>query len=162
MALETFGITFTGVRDHHFPQSQQFSTTSSPKAATVTEMIDESAAELAGKLRAQGLTPSSLTLATYPEAYAWCAETVRLSTAIRVFPAVTGGKDEAQLAGWKRRLKDRYADLATHGFRALGDAPEPSQGGTGPATHISYYGLDTGDDAGASSAEPVFRAKDMM
>lgn len=163
MALQTFGVTAAKVAAHHFPQlSGGFSANSSPTTTTVGEMIDAEAARLAGKLRAKAVTPSTVdNSSTYPEAYNWCADTIRLGAAVRAARAMVG-QNPAVVDAWEKELAARYADLTKHGYIALGDAPEPSESATGPRTHIDELSLTTGtsDTTLVSSAEPTFRIKD--
>jgi hypothetical protein len=161
MAISTFGVTYSAVQAHHFPQLSNFSTTSNPKATTVTEMISASAATLAGKLRAEGLTPSAIEAVTSSEGYAWCAEAVRLGAAIRVLPAMTG-VDPAVAKAWQATLDAKWEALAALGYLALGDASAPSQEADGPRSHISNHGLDTGDTADVSDVIPTFRRSDVL
>lgn len=162
MSITLFGVTPETVHAHHFPQSAVFTASNKPKRATVLEMIDAAAAELGGKLRAKGLTPSALTLADFPEAYAWCAETVRLSSAIRVYPSMTGTDPEVVRA-WQKKLDARYEDLDENGHRALGDAEAPADSGVGAVTHISSLNLDVdAAEEDASELEHRFRVSDRM
>ncbi len=161
MAITVFGVVHGSIRDHHFPQQQQsFGATSKPTATVVGEMIDASAAVLAGKLRAESITPSSITT-TYAEAYAWCAEAVRIGAAIRAFPAMTG-QDPEVLKAWRATLDAKWADLDERGYLALGDAPAPTVPADGPTTHINEHSLDTGDTADISSVIPRFRRDDQL
>jgi hypothetical protein len=161
MAIATFGVTYSTVRAHHFPQIADFSANSNPTSTTVTQMVSASAAELGGKLRAEGLTPSSLESDASSEAYAWCAETVRLGAAIRAIKAMTG-QDPAVCQAWERVLKERFDTLASLGHLALGDASAPSEQADGPRSHISNHSLDTGDTDDISDVIPVFRRSDAL
>lgn len=161
MAITVFGVTGAKVAAHHFPQISAFSTASKPTLATVGEMIDDSGARLGGALRAEGVTPSSITSADYPEAYAWCAETVRLGAALSALMAMTGQSPEVAKA-WEKKLEARYEDLNDRGHLALGDAPAPTEGSNGPRSHISNHSLDTGDASDISDAIPRFRRDDAL
>ena len=165
MAIADFDVTAAKVRAHHFAQlGSEFGTTSNPTATTVGEMVQDAAAELAGKLRAVGVTPSTIDTdagVTYPEAFAWCAETVRLGAAIRVVGAMSG-QDPAIAKKWQSRLDERYGDLEARGYLALGDAPAPSENASGPRSHVTRHNLDVGDTTSISSAEPRFRRDDAL
>ena len=161
MAITLFSVVAESVRTHHFPQqTQAFSTTSRPTSAAVLEMIDASAAELAGRIRTAGITPSTIT-GTYPEAFAWCAECVRLGSAIRVIAAMTG-QDPAVKKAWEAKLAEKWALLAERGYLALGDAPAPTAVSGGPLSHISSHSLDTGDADDMSDVIPTFRRSDSL
>jgi len=162
MSITVFGVTAQSIRDHHFPQleAQAFSAYSRPTSTAVGEMVDEAAAELAGKLAAEDITAADITSGDYPVAYAWCRATVRLSAALRVLRAMANQDPEVAKA-WQTQLDARYAELAAMGAVALGDAPLPSQPSNGPRSHVSAYSLDTGDDEDLSTLEPKFRRDDL-
>lgn len=163
MAITSYGVTAQKVRAHHFAQlASEFSSTSNPTAATVAEMIAAAAAELGGKLRAVGVTPSSITEADYPEAYAWAAETVRIATAVRIM-SVMFGLDAPITRSLRATLQERYDHLGERGYLALGDAGAPSEHAKGPRSHIRNNSLDTGDaqdisDVGVNR----FRSSDVL
>lgn len=164
MSIPIYGVTAAKVRSHHFPQlSGGFSVNSNPTAATVTEMVDDAGADLAGKLAAKGVTAATIHNApvTYPIAYAWCAKTVRLAAAIEVFASMSG-QDPAIRQAWKKELKARLDDLNERGYLALGDAPSPTQPANGPRSYVATLGLDTGDTADDSAAVPRFRRDDKL
>jgi hypothetical protein len=163
MAISVFGVTHTKVHDHHFPQVAAFSTASKPTATIVGEMVDEEAAKCAGALRAEGIEPATISAAqaTYPEAYAWCAETIKLGAALRAIGAMSGQNPEIAKT-WKLALDERYEDLDARGWVALGDAPAPSQDANGPRTFIDSLSLDTGDTDDDSDLEPTFRRSDSL
>lgn len=128
MALETFGVTPAAVKAHHFPQlSSGFSLSSSPSSVTVTEMIQSEAAELGGALRVEGLDASSLTALANPNAYAWCADTIRLGAAIRAGRAMTGVNADV-IKAWDAELQYRYKELDAKSLALLGDASSPAGG----------------------------------
>lgn len=164
MTVSIFGVTHGSVRRHHFGQQTDFSATTSPTSTTVGEKIDAQAARLEGKLRLKGITASAIT-DTASAAYIWCADTLRLMTAISIQP-VALGIDSDEAARWRADLKERLADLEERGADALGDgatadatASEPE----GPITHFTENtGIDTGDDDDASDAEPPLRFGDEL
>lgn len=163
MAIATFGVTYTTVHDYHFPQTANFSTASKPTATTVTGLVEDGAAELAGKMRAEGLAPSTIdgAEATYPEAYRIAARYVRLHAAIACLRAGATADPEVARA-WKKELEELRTAIEERGYLAFGDAPAPAQNANGPRTYIAELGLDTGDDADASSAIPTFRKDDLL
>lgn len=159
MSLPTFGVTYTTVRDNHFPQLSNFSASSGLAAATVTEMVKDSAAELAGKLVVKGITPSAIDSSSHPIAYQWCAETVRLGAACRAIKAMTNA-DPAVAKSWQDRLDARLKSLDENGAEALGDAPATANA-NGPLTHINNHSLQTqldGDEP--SNSIPYLRGDD--
>jgi hypothetical protein len=160
MAITTFGVTPNSLRDHHFPRAA-FSAQSSPTATTVGSAIDSAAAELAGYLSSEGVTPSSITAGAYPAAFAWCAETVRLGAAYRTAQSGTATDPEVAKA-WREEYQARLKRLEDYGASALGDAPAPAESSNGPRTHIDHLGLDTGSELDASDAIPVFRRSDSL
>lgn len=163
MAIETFGVTADSLRAHHFPHfaGGAFSVTSKPSLATVTEMVSAAAAELAGYLSAEGVSASSLTEADTPNAYAWCADTVRLGAAARVARTVTNMRPEAA-AVWQAAFDARVTMLEDNGYVVLGDAPATSEEPNGPRSHIGAHDLDTGDEADISDVVPRFRRSDSL
>jgi hypothetical protein len=162
MAISTFGVTYTSVRAHHFPQmAGNFSTASNPTAATVTEMIAGEAAYLTGKLAAEGLTAATIEAATSSAAYAWCADAVRLGAAVRAIRAMSG-QDPKVAEAWAAELKARYKELSAQGGVVFGDAALPDEDPNGPRDWISAHGLDTGEEADISDAVPRFRRDDQL
>lgn len=164
MAVVTFGVTYSDVRAAHFPQLQSdFSPNSKPTAAQVTTFITEEAADLFGRLLQKGVDASAISTgaATYPNAYAWCQKTLKLAAAIRVFPAITG-QDAKILDRWQKMLDDRFEQLETSGYAALGDAPGPTSSATGPRSHVVDHNLDTGDDSLMSDVIPKFRRNQVL
>lgn len=162
MAIQTFSVTYTTVRDHHFAQLPDFSNTSNPAAATVTTMIQAAASSLGGALRAQDVTPATVNnSSTYPESHAWCADVIRHDAAVRVARVMTGHNPDVVKA-WEAHVKAQYKALAEHGYLALGDAPAPAENATGPRTHIDRNSLTTTASADMSDAEPAFRKSDVM
>lgn len=163
MAIQTFGVTAAKVRAHHFPQISEFSANSNPTSSTVGEMIEEAAAELAGALRREGLSATTLAEddgSANPEAYAWCAATIRLGAAARTIQSMTGQDPEVAKA-WEKRYRDRLKALDGGGAEVLGDAGLPVQASNGPRTHITSLGLEVPDDE-PSELGPTFRIDDQL
>lgn len=158
MSLATFSVTYTKVRAHYFPQLANFSATSQPTSDTVTEMVQDSAAELAGKLSAEGIEASGIDATANPQGFQWCAETVRLGAAIRALKAMTG-QDPKVAESWQKRLDERFEALDEWGAETLGDVSVASAGSI--LTHISNHSLDTtldGDEP--SNSIPSLRGDD--
>lgn len=161
MSINTFGVTATKVRAHHFAQLQsEFSSTSNPTATTVAEMISAAASELGGKLRAVGVTPSGIT-DTASEAYAWAAETVRMATAVRIL-SVMLGQEAPVTKSLRASLEERYDELADRGYLALGDSAAPSENAKGPRSHLRNHNIDVGDSADISDIPTRFRRSDPL
>jgi hypothetical protein len=160
--VNVFGVTHDTVRRHHFPGIQSFSLGSAPTSTTVTEKIGSAAADLAGKLTLKGIDAATI-IDTASAAYAWCAETLRIATAVKLLQIISGV--DADLAkAWKSELKDRYELLAEQGVDAMGGGASTTDlgGPDGPNTHISELSLDTGDDGLASDVIPPFRKDDQL
>lgn len=124
-------------------------------------MIEAEAARLAGALSAIDVSASSISAdagATYPSAYAWCKDTIRLGAAVRVLQAISGAGSVPEF--WVSQLEARYRSLAVDGFSALGDAPRPSQ--LGPRSHVSTHDLSRGDLDLLSDVVPSFRKNDEL
>lgn len=160
--MNLFGVTHDTLRRHHFPGLQAFSSTSAPSAQTVTEKIASAAAELDGALSRKGITGDDI-VDTASAAYAWCAETLRLMTAVKLLQIISGVDPDLAKA-WRAEKKERLELLADQGTGALGggassdDLGEPD----GPNTHIAELSLDTGDDSLASDVIPPFRKDDQL
>lgn len=162
MAVSTFGVTYSAVKNHHFPQlGGDFSTTTKPTATTVGEMIDAEAADLEGALLAKDLVASTLDDDTASAAYKWCAETIRLGAAVRALQAMLTADPEVVKA-WQAKLNARYKKLEDKGGIVLGIAEDASDLSSGPRSHITTHSLDTGDDQDISDVVPVFRRNDPL
>ena len=163
MAIPVFGVTDTEVRAYYFPQLAAFSSSTNPTDVTVDGMIAAEAAKLAGKLSAVSVSATDLdddSGATYPIAYAWCQDVVRLGAAVRVAWSQAGfGENATSLAA---ELERRYKELEDSGSVVLGDAPTPSQLPNGPQWHVGNHSLDTGDATDISDAIPRFRRSDEL
>jgi hypothetical protein len=164
--INTFGVDHDAVRRHMFPQWPSFSTKSNPTLATVTEMITEQAATLAGKLNLRSIpsTTSDINSSSTPVAYAWCQQTLKLMVAIAILPSVQG-LDPTVVARWKREKTERLDDVEKRGAMALGpDCPtdESEDDPLGVTDFISEYGLTTTDTSDMSSADvPLHRDDDL-
>lgn len=161
MPVPVFGVTHAAIRSHYFPSRNAFDANSKPTATAVGEMIDAEAARLSGALSAIDVSASTISTdagSTYPSAYAWCQDTIRLGAAIRVMFAIAGAGSVPDF--WVEQLEARYTALAEFGFSVLGDAPRPDQ--LGPRSHVSEHDLDRGDLDLLSDVIPRFRKSDEM
>lgn len=164
MPVQTFGVTPSAVRAHHFPQLTPFSTASKPTEATVQEKIQDGGAELAGRLSIEGISADTLADGggtTYPNAYRWCARYVRLYAAIGALQAGATADPEVAKA-WRDELREMQQHLDTYGSSALGDAPAPSSDGNGPITFIERHNLDIDSSEDMSSLVPAFHMDDEL
>jgi hypothetical protein len=142
MTIYKFGIDAASVRAHHFPQQGPFTTDTSPTAVIVAEMVSDAAADLAGLLTAQSISPSGVeALGATDAAYAWCAQTVRLDAAIRVLRASTSADPELAKA-WAAQLAARLKSLEALGAAALGSESLQQSATDGPGSHISELSLE--------------------
>lgn len=162
MALQTFGVTYATLRQHKFPQIGEFTANSNPPQARVTEAIQAASARLGAALIREGVTPSVIDNVTdYPNAYHWCAETIRLLAAVAVYPAMTQ-QDPEVLKAWREEVKERLKELDEYGYQTLVDAPAPSTPSNGPLTHINVNDLEISDSDDMSDAVPTFRKSDLL
>jgi hypothetical protein len=163
MSVSVFAITHVEVRGHFFPSLAAFGSGTKPTSAYVAQMIDAAAARLAGSLKAEGVTASTISAdlgATYPNAYALCQGVIRMDAAIRVMEAVAGAG--AVPTFWRAEVDDFYKRLDERGYVALADAPAPSQQSDGPRWHGGRADLDLGDDSDLADLVPKFRRDDEM
>lgn len=163
MAIPRFGVTDSEVRDFYFPQLAAFSSSTTPTDSTVDGMVNAEAAILAGRLASKDISSSTIDTdagATYPIAYAWCADTVRLGVAVRAAQAMAGFGPNAE--AWSKELAARYEQLDKYGYSILGDAVAPSEEPNGPRWHVGNHSLDTGNESDISDAIPRFRRDDEL
>lgn len=163
MALTVFGVTYTNVRTDMFPQWGAFDANSSPTSTTVTTFINEEAADLAGRLYAEGVSATAVELLVGGVAYTWCAKTLKLMAARRIFAVATQGDPELRKA-YGVELDARLALLDEKGATALGDesldtGDSPADG---PTTHINQFNLTTLSASDMSSAAPKLKADDQL
>jgi hypothetical protein len=160
VSVYIFGVTYTTVHDHYFPSRTDFSGSTKPTSTVVADMVNAAGADLTGRLTAAGVSAAGLTSSTAAYYY-WCADYVRLATAIRVMEAMAGAGAVPEF--WRNELNLKRYDLSTNGAAALGDATAPSDGGgAGPRSHVTAHSLDTGDEADISDAVPRFRRSDQL
>lgn len=146
MPPSTFAVTHVDVRDQYFPNGDPFSGNSVPTADAVTKIILGRAALLEGKLAAEDVAASSITVAT-SSAYLWCADTIRLAAAIKVMQGMTS-QDPDVLKSWAAELRERFDDLAASGYLALGDGvTAPAEQADGPNHHIDEFNLEVRNTA---------------
>lgn len=163
-ALQTFGVTVSSIRRHHFANQSDFSSSSNPTDATVAEMIDDCAGELAGRLTELEIDPSSSAITVGSAPYVQLRNCLRKMVAVRILTDATN-QDPPLLARWEKELEAFWTRLEEKGPSALGNeslsssASEPE----GPTTHLDELGIDVGDPAtDASDAIPPFRKSDEL
>lgn len=159
MPSNLFGLTVDAVRKHHFPQADVWTAGSRPSEAAVSEVIDEEAALLAGKLALELVDASGIT--TDSSAYKLCRKMLRMQVASVIARDMLGLDPEIAKA-WDRVLAKFYEDLADGGASYLGDGATAS--GTsdpdGPTSHISTYNLTPDVAEDMSSVVPRLRMDD--
>lgn len=161
MALETFGVAPQDVSARHFPHLT-FSATSRPAESAVESFIEDAAADLAGALVKEGLSPATLGADPTSAAYVWCATTVRMAAALEVMRGMTG-QDPAVVQAWERKVERRLKDLDAYGAAALGiSGSDSTTEANGPRTHIDAFSLETSASTDVSSALPTFRKDDSL
>ena len=163
MALPVFGVTYSTVRSTRFPHWNAFSARSSFTDTDVTALIQEEAADLAGRLYAEDITAADIDATDNPVAYTWCAKTLHLMVAVRILRDVSAN-DPALAQAYQRELDVRLKLLAAQGATALGD--ESLSTGTsdpdGPTSHISQFSLTTLDPADMSPLDDVLKRSDKL
>jgi len=128
---------------------EEFIPVSNPQATTVTTIISQKAAGLANLLAQEGVSATAVEALTATDpAYLWCQETLALMVAVRLLQ-LASGKDPKLAEVWRDELVARLKDLAERGAAALGNASLDTSDSpaNGPATHITYLGLDLPDAA---------------
>lgn len=163
MSLNTFGVTAASLRSTQFPHWGDFSTLSQLTSADVGTIIDEEAADLAGRLYAENVVAADITTPANQVAYLWCAKTLRLMAAVRVLR--TAAQADPELAkAYRVELDARLELLAAQGATALGD--DSLSTGTsdpdGPTSHISRYSLETDSADDMSDTIPALRKDDKL
>lgn len=161
--LNLFGVTADSVRRHMFPQWPSFSTKSNPTAVTVSEMIDEVAADLEGELALRSVASTGIT-DTAKAAYKWCAQVVKLGVAIKIAPAVTG-LDPAVVQRWKKEYLQRLDALEKRGVTVLGAGATATESAEDPleaTTFISEYSLDVTASTDMSTAQIALHKDDEL
>lgn len=167
-AIQTFGVTYSTVRQDYFPQfTGEWSATSNPTSDTITRWIADAGADLAGRLRLKSMTALAIATGVDPasptEAYAWCRRTIGLIVAVRVVPVQSAGGNGELETEWKDDLQHRFHLLEEHGDTVLGDgAAAAGTSPEGPTSHISQLNLDTGDPSLASDVIPRLRRSDKL
>lgn len=165
MAANAFGVTFTTLKEDHFPWFDPFSANSNPTSTVVARFIAEKAAALHGRLKTKGIDASDWSDVAAAE-YLWCRETVTIWAAIRTMQVMTG-VNPALAQGLQKDLDARLKELSDGGLIAIGgtagDDEEDGETPDGPHTHISEYDLDDGDPAtDASDVIPELRRSDEL
>jgi hypothetical protein len=163
VALPVFGVTYSTLRSLRFPHWNAFSTRSSFTDTDVTSIIQEEAADLAGRLYAEDITAADIDANDNAIAYLWCAKTLHLMAACRILRDVTAN-EPALAQAYQRELDARLALLASQGATALGD--ESLSTGTsdpdGPTSHISQFSLETDEAENMSTTVPRLRRDDQL
>jgi hypothetical protein len=161
-SLELFGVTYSAVRAHCFPRLDDFSTTTSPSAATVSSKIEVAASRLAAGLAKEEITTASIAaLGSAEPAYIICADIIRKLTALSLrIPA----DDPSVPEGWQKEVDAFFTQLdADAGLALANDSLGPSESDPdGPTHHIDEYSLSIGDTTDASSAAPALRKDDAL
>lgn len=160
MTVTTYGVAADDVRADHFPHWTAFSATTNPTSTRVAVLINEEAADLAGALRVKSVDPTSITDSA-SEAYAWCAKTLKLAVAVRIFGSVTAANPEGRKA-LQDELSARLDWLQKHGLELGGAQTLLSTSPEGPTSHITRYGLTTADPSCMSSTESPFHKDDKL
>ncbi len=164
MTVQVFGVTHATVRAHCFPRLDAFSATTSPTSTTVTEKISVAAARIYAALTAEEIDAATVyALGSSDASYIICADIIRKLTALSLrIPC----DDPAVPDGWQKEVDAFFAMLAENPAAALANDDLSSSSSDsdpdGPTHHIDEYGIDIGDTADASSAEPVLRKDDEL
>lgn len=165
MALSLFGIAAADVRKHHFPYWSDFSVNSSPTLATCTELIDDCAGELAGKLLGESIDAADvLALGATAAPYVSCRRQLRKMAALAILLSSTS-QDPDVAKKWQKEIDAWFDGLLKGGATFLGDTTLTTAASNpdGPTSHISEYGLDIGTPAtDASDVIPPFRKSDIL
>lgn len=163
MALPVFGVTHATLREVRFPHWTDFSERSSFTDTAVTAIIQEEAADLAGRLYAENVSATAVDALTTSVAYQWCKKTLHLMAAMRILRDVSVN-EPALAQAYGRELDARLKLLAEQGATALGDDSlnTGNSDPDGPTSHISVYELETDDPADMSSVVPALRKGDRL
>lgn len=160
MAASSFGIDADSVRRHHFANFDAFSAGGRPSLTTVTEVITEEAARMAGRLNLANIDATTgITVSS--DAYNLCRRILRLQVAARLARDIPG-TDSDIAKGWRDEVQAFFDMVDVKGDEYLGNGAtafgtsEPD----GPTDFISELSLDVGDDSEASDVIPVLRRKD--
>jgi hypothetical protein len=150
------------VQKHNFPRLNTFSATTSPTSTVVSTKIDVAASRLAAALVAEEIDPDTINdLGSSDVSYVICADVIRKLTALSLrIPCDDPSVPEA----WQKEVDAFFAMLAENPAAALANADLSSSDSDpdGPTHHIDEYGIDIGDTADASSAEPDLRRDDEL
>jgi len=162
VGVSVFGVTPANAYRRHLPQHPPPQADSNPDIDTVSEIIDECAADLEGALAEESITANAITVSN-SAAYLWCRQTLRLMVMVRVLP-VLQGQDSPLLKVLQADLDRRLRNLASRGYLALGSGVTgPSIQPDGPSHWIDALGLETAtNDANASSVTAPFRKDDQL
>lgn len=144
MSLATFGLSAAIEYADMFPQWSAPDANSTPTTTTVGRFINEEAADLAARLYAENVIASAITTPANEVAYTWCAKTLKLMVAMRIFGVATQQDPELRKS-YAAELKARFENLDEKGATALGDSSLDSgdSPADGPTTHLNQFRLDT-------------------
>lgn len=159
MTASTFGLDADSVRRHHFPHFDAFAASSRPSLATVTEVITEEAASMAGALSLEKVDASTITVSS--SAYNACRKTLRMQVAARLARDIPG-VDSALAQSWAASVAAWYEQLARGGASFLGDGAVASGSSDpdGPTWHGSE--LEQDSFSNMSSTIPALRKDDRL
>lgn len=158
MAITTFAVTASLLRDTHFPHLGAFSALSIPAVDVVTSIIERKAARLAGRLNKEGLTAAALVAGSAP--YLIAQDLLLLESALDVAQRMPGFSAEA-LKALQGELASRYKELDEDSWQALG-AGQPAELPDGPDHHIDSHQLGLEDERDISPVADKLRASDLL
>lgn len=145
----TYGVDPDTLRDEYLPNSEKFSASTRPSAATVTRMIERVSSAIDAVLLGLGVASADVTSDDCPVAYAWLADTLSLEAAARVAEVGTQGLQADAVKTWHAEFLRRLEQLRESPLTVIPDAPLPDDGAT-VASHITDGGLtnqrETSDD----------------
>jgi len=146
VSSSVFGLTADSVRKHHFPHADAWTSSSRPSEATVTEIISEEAAHMAGALALELVDASAIT--TNSDAYNACRRILRQQVAAKL-ARIIPGVDSELAQRWDEAVADWYQKLDEGGASFLGSGATATgtSDADGPTSHVTVFGLtkDTGD-----------------
>lgn len=148
-----YGVTPGTLREEYLPNSEAFTSSSRPSAATVTRMIERVSSSLDAALLAQGVESADITATDTPVAFAWLADTLSLEAAARVAEIGAQGLQAEAVKAWHEEFKERLKMLREDPSGVIPDAPI-ADGGASVNSHIVEDGL-TNQREPSSDNSPV-------
>lgn len=163
MSLNTFGVTAAIEYADMFPQWGAPDANSSPTSTTVGRFINEEAADLAARLYAENVVAADIAAVANEVAYTWCAKTLKLMVARRIF-AVASQSDPELRRSYGTELDARLKLLAEQGGTALGDSSlaTGTSPADGPTSHVSVNSLEQLAGEDMSDVIPLLQKKDRL